>query len=71
MLMINVVDEKFEKKDLKKDLPDKLENIIKCKNPRCITSVETYVSHIFYAIDKEKGEYKCRYCDEIYRVMEE
>ncbi len=53
------------------NLPEKLENKIKCTNPRCITSVEKYITHTFYLLDKEKREYKCRYCDEIVRVMED
>lgn len=44
-------------------LPEKLVNILKCKNPRCITSVEQDISHIFKLTDREKGIYRCVYCD--------
>ena len=46
------------------ELPKKLVNIIHCKNPRCITSVEQELPHIFYLADKEKEVYRCQYCDE-------
>ena len=38
--------------------------MIHCKNPRCITSVEQELPHIFYLADKEKEVYRCQYCDE-------
>ena len=53
-----------EKKKLK--LPKKLVNIIHCKNPRCITSIEQGLNHIFYLADEEKELYRCQYCDEKY-----
>ncbi|GAA0748472.1 aspartate carbamoyltransferase regulatory subunit [Clostridium oceanicum] len=65
-ITIDVIrNEKIDKK-IKLQLPQTIENIIKCKNPRCITSVEDYVTHEFYLVDAEKGEYRCKYCDEIY-----
>ncbi len=48
-----------EKKHI--DLPQKLTDIIKCKNPRCITSTEQDIHHIFRLADR--GEYRCIYCD--------
>lgn len=44
-------------------LPERLINIIKCKNPRCITTVEQEIQHEFVLTDKIKGEYRCIYCD--------
>lgn len=44
-------------------LPERLTNIIHCKNPRCITSVEQEIPHIFKLTDKENGEYRCIYCE--------
>ncbi|MGI6730878.1 MAG: aspartate carbamoyltransferase regulatory subunit [Anaerovoracaceae bacterium] len=46
-------------------LPEKVTNIIKCKNPRCITSIEINAPHIFHLIDEKNREYRCEYCDEI------
>ena len=54
--------ETIEKK--KVDLPRKLINIKKCKNPRCITVVEPGVDHIFRLTDSERRIYRCIYCDE-------
>lgn len=67
-ITINIIKEEkvVEKIDLK--LPKRVKNIIKCKNPRCITSVEAYVENEFELIDEEKCEYKCIYCDDIYRM---
>lgn len=50
-----------EKKTL--DVPEKLKNVIICKNPRCITSTEQDIEHIFKLTDKEKRVYRCIYCD--------
>ena len=53
-----------EKKDL--HLPREINNIIKCKNPRCITSIEQELTHIFILTDPEKETYRCKYCEETY-----
>ena len=53
-----------EKKKLK--LPKKITNIIRCRNPRCITSIEQELPHVFYLSDAEKGTYRCLYCEEKY-----
>ena len=50
-----------EKKKLK--LPEKLINVRKCKNPRCITSVEQDIPHIFKLTDEENRVYRCIYCE--------
>lgn len=54
-----------EKKEL--TLPKKIRNVIKCKNPRCITSVEQELDHVFILADPEKEVYRCQYCEEKYR----
>ncbi|MBR6719521.1 MAG: aspartate carbamoyltransferase regulatory subunit [Clostridia bacterium] len=43
--------------------PETLKNVIKCKNPRCITSVEQELDHIFKLTDKEENVYRCIYCE--------
>jgi aspartate carbamoyltransferase regulatory subunit len=53
--------EVVEKKHI--ELPEKLTDILVCKNPRCITSVEQDIHHVFRLTDKEKGIYRCIYCD--------
>ena len=45
------------------ELPETLTNVIRCKNPRCITSVEQEIKHIFKLVDREKRIYRCAYCD--------
>ena len=51
----------MEKKSL--ELPERIKDVIKCKNPRCITSVERELPHIFKLTDREKGVYRCIYCE--------
>ena len=53
---------------VKPTLPEKVQNIIKCKNPSCITKVEEYVPHSFVLVDRETGRYRCEYCDTITRL---
>ncbi len=43
--------------------PETITNVIKCKNPRCITTVEQEIPHVFKLTDKEKGIYRCIYCE--------
>ena len=45
-------------------LPKEIKNVIKCKNPRCITSIEQELPHIFVLADEEKEIYRCKYCEE-------
>ena len=47
-------------------LPKEIKNVIKCKNPRCITSIEQGLPHIFVLADPEKEIYRCKYCEEKY-----
>ena len=63
-ITINVIKdgEIVEKRVL--ELPKELKNIMKCKNPRCITSIEQELPHIFYLADPVRELYRCRYCDE-------
>ena len=60
---VNIIKEGHlvEKKTL--DLPETLTDVIFCKNPRCITSVEQELSHIFRLTDKQKKVYRCLYCE--------
>lgn len=45
-------------------LPKEIKNIVKCKNPRCITSIEQGLPHIFVLTDEKKEIYRCKYCEE-------
>lgn len=53
--------ELFEKKKI--DMPEKITNVIRCKNPRCITSCEQELDHIFRLADRKKKLYRCIYCE--------
>lgn len=66
-ITINYIkDEKIVKK-INLSLPEKLEGVIECKNPRCITSIEREITQRFRLVDKELGLYRCEYCDQMYK----
>lgn len=45
------------------ETPDEIRNVIKCKNPRCITTIEQELPHVFKLTDREKKIYRCIYCE--------
>lgn len=59
---INIIEDGKLTKKNHVDMPKKLVNIIKCKNPRCITTTEQDIEHIFVS-DNKKMEYRCLYCE--------
>ena len=65
-ITVNIIkDEKIvAKKELK--LPKQVVNVIKCKNPRCITSIEQGLDQVFVLADEENEVYRCKYCEEKY-----
>lgn len=66
-ITVNIIqnEEIVEKKLLK--LPKEIRNVIRCKNPRCITSIEQGLDHVFVLTDEENQVYRCKYCEEKYR----
>ena len=62
-ITVNIIKDgkRIEKRQLK--LPERITNVIRCKNPRCITSIEQELPHIFRLTDRENGVYRCMYCD--------
>ncbi|MGI6256793.1 MAG: aspartate carbamoyltransferase regulatory subunit [Anaerovoracaceae bacterium] len=62
-ITINLVENNRLIQKSKTALPEKLTNVISCKNPRCITSIEQEIQQIFYLADEEKQIYRCMYCD--------
>ncbi len=60
---VNIIrdDQLAEKKHLA--LPERVVNVIRCKNPRCITQIEQEIDHVFVLADREKGTYRCAYCE--------
>ena len=65
-ITVNIIQDNkiVEKKTLK--LPRKITNVIKCRNPRCITSIEQELPHVFYLADEHSEIYRCIYCEEKY-----
>ena len=65
-ITVNIIDggRIIEKKHLQ--LPERIVNVAKCKNPRCITSVEQELDHVFVLTDAEKCVYRCLYCEQEY-----
>ena len=46
------------------NLPEHMVNVIKCKNPRCVTTTERGIDQMFHLVHSERQEYRCDYCDE-------
>lgn len=67
---VNVIENGKIVRKINLSLPKKVTNVIKCKNPRCVTSVETNAPHIFNLINAENREYRCEYCDDIVCMKE-
>ncbi len=65
-ITVNVIKdgEIIEKRTL--ELPKQITGVIKCHNPRCISSIEQELPQIFYLADEANEIYRCRYCDEKY-----
>ena len=67
-ITVNIVkDDRVVKKE-RLHLPKEIRNVIKCKNPRCITSIEQGIDHIFVLANKEKEVYRCKYCEQKYEI---
>ena len=65
-ITVNIIkgDQIVEKRSLR--LPKKIKNVIKCKNPRCISSIEQELDQIFVLTDEANEVYRCKYCEEKY-----
>ena len=62
---VNIIRDGVQTKMGRIDLPKTVTGIIKCKNPRCITSTEQELVHSFKLCDEEKRIYRCIYCDSV------
>ena len=62
-ITINIIkdDKRIDKYHV--ELPKQITNVIKCKNPRCITAVEQELDQVFVLTDKKKKAYRCKYCE--------
>ena len=68
-ITVNIIHDStiVDKKQL--TLPKSIKNVLKCVNPRCITSIEQELDQIFVLTDEKKQIYRCRYCEEKYNKM--
>ncbi|MBD5136712.1 MAG: aspartate carbamoyltransferase regulatory subunit [Lachnospiraceae bacterium] len=65
-ITVNIIRDEAIVDKKKLTLPNTVRNILKCKNPRCITSIEQELEQIFILSDKDKEIYRCKYCEEKY-----
>lgn len=65
-ITVNIIkdDKIIEKRALA--LPKEIKNVIKCKNPRCITSIEQELDQVFFLSDPATETYRCKYCETAY-----
>ena len=68
---VNIIENGKIVKKINLALPQTVTNVIKCKNPRCVTSVERNAPHIFHLMNAQTREYRCDYCDEIVSMKNE
>ena len=62
-ITINLVENDKIAKKLNVESPKMIVNVVKCQNPRCITSIENSLDHIFVLTNKEEKIYRCKYCE--------
>ena len=62
-ITINIVKDSKIIEKYHPELPNKIVNTVKCKNPRCITTVEQELDQVFILTDKENRVYRCKYCE--------
>lgn len=62
-ITVNIIEDEKIVEKINLTLPEKVVDVIHCKNPRCITSIERGIRHEFRLVDREKGIYACNYCD--------
>ena len=60
---VNIIKDGKLVKKCNPTLPDRIENVITCKNPRCITTIEQDIKHVFKLTDRENRVYRCIYCE--------
>ncbi|NLZ83343.1 MAG: aspartate carbamoyltransferase regulatory subunit [Clostridiales bacterium] len=65
-ITINIIENGIIKEKKNLELPNTVENVLICKNPRCITSIEHSIPHLFNLTDKDNGTYRCVYCEQEY-----
>ena len=66
-ITVNIIQNNQIINKAKLSLPKEIKNVARCHNPRCITSIEQELDHIFVLTDPENEIYRCKYCEEKYR----
>ena len=66
-ITVNVIKDDTVVSKMELHLPKQVKNVITCKNPRCITSIEQGLDQIFLLTDEKRQIYRCKYCEEKYR----
>ena len=64
-ITVNIIENELVTEKINLKLPARVENVLICHNPRCITSTEKYIPHIFHLANADQRTYRCEYCDEI------
>ncbi len=62
-ITVSIIKEGTVEKKLEMTLPETVTNVLKCKNPRCITSTEQELDHVFKLTDSKRKIYRCIYCE--------
>jgi len=68
-LTINIIENEETTKKLKLTLPKQVEGVLICNNPRCVTSIEQQIPHIFTLVEEKSASYQCQYCEDIQARM--
>ena len=63
-ITVNIVKDEEIVEKMALTLPKEIRNIVQCRNPRCITSIEQELDHVFILTNEEKEIYRCKYCEE-------
>ena len=69
-ICVNIIEDEKIVRKVNMELPNRVQNVFKCKNPRCITVTEHYVSPTFLLVDKKNEIYRCEDCDTLYQAGE-
>lgn len=62
-ITVNIIKDGVKMEKCHLELPARITNVIRCKNPRCITSIESKIDHVFKLTDPESRTYRCIYCE--------
>ena len=62
-ITVNIIRDEQLVEKVRPDLPERMVGVLRCKNPRCITATEQELPHVFRLTDREKGVYRCLYCE--------